>query len=131
MRLLRRPLESFPEPNARRHKTVATIQETPRADDPPIAATAAQRAEPRTDLLHHRFRLRTAAGFFSTQRMSRTRRPILWIQAKHFGRRSNRASAVARSSGDAAQHGTILRDNQVWSQRLQYLGINGIQTFAR
>src|SRR5258708_2498718 len=41
MRLLRRPLESFPEPNARRHKTVATIPETPRADDPPMTATPA------------------------------------------------------------------------------------------
>src|SRR5258708_6281559 len=41
MRLHRPPLESFPEPSARRHKTVATIQETPSADDPPMAATAA------------------------------------------------------------------------------------------
>src|SRR5260370_42265180 len=41
MRLHRRPLESFREPSGRRCKRVATIPETPRADDPPIAATAA------------------------------------------------------------------------------------------
>src|SRR6266849_2204044 len=41
MRLLRRPLESFPEPSGRRCKRVAAIPETPRADDPPMAVTAA------------------------------------------------------------------------------------------
>src|SRR5260370_13940493 len=91
-----------------------------------------ERAETRADLFQQRFRPWATAGFFSyPKNIAPDVAQILRIEAENFRApvetRERGSEIIGRGGANMAQ---VLGDDQIRSQCLQHLGVDGVQTFA-